>query len=316
MKSYSVILIVFLCLFSASPAWCLQIQLHDQARVTEGTIHLGDLASSIPEDPEAEQWLSRTVGHSPAPGKSKTIQSKALIQSLQHVEGAEKINWSGANSITVTRQGIELKKEQLKQIIAEFLQQNLTNLPDAEFRFTSVRAQESIVLPTGKLSYTVTPSKPGILGSSSFSITFQIDGKTVKHCTVRGKLEAMADVATAAVNLRKGEIIAANHLVMQRQDISKLETPCPAIDLAIGLEVKRYIRAGKAIDSRNVQPAPIIRKGEPVKIIASKGALRLSTNGVAIMNGRPGEFIRVKNINSDKLVYCKVDAPGVVSVEF
>jgi len=309
-------LLFFVALFIASPAFCLDIQLKDQALVTENFVCLGDISSITPEGIEAEQWAGRQVTHSPAPGESKVVQSASLIASLRHISGADKIKWSGAENITVKRQGIEISKEGIKQIIAEFIQQNLGDLPNVEFRFTSIRAPEKIVLPTGDLQYTVTPSKPGILGSSSFSIVFQIDGKTVKNCTIRGKLEAMAEVVTARANMRKGTIITADQLKITRLDISRIDKPYLAIDHVVGMQAKRTIRAGKPIDSRNVELRPVIKKGEPVKIIANKGSLQISTNGIAIMDGRPGQFIRVKNINSSKLIYCKVDSPGIVSVEF
>ena len=308
--------ILLISLLITTPGFCLDIKLHKEALVTKDVILLGDVATISPENLEAKQWAEHQISRAPAPGEEKVIQSHSLISSLRHLAGADKIRWSGSENIIVKRQGIELRKEQLKQIVAEFLQHNIEKLPDANLRFTSVRAPETIVLPTGNLTYTVTPSKPGIIGSSSFSIVFQVNGKTVKNCTVRGKLEAMAEVATARVNIRKGSIITADQLNMTSQDISKLDTPFPAIDLVVGMLAKRTIRAGRAIDNKNVEQPPVIAKGEQVKIFAGKGGLQISTNGIAIMDGRLGEYIRVKNISSNKLVYCKVDAPGIVSVEF
>jgi flagella basal body P-ring formation protein FlgA len=53
-----------------------------------------------------------------------------------------------------------------------------------------------------------------------------------------------------------------------------------------------------------------------VKIFARKGVLQLSTSGIAKADGRLGENIPVKNIGSNKIIHCRVDGPGVVSVEF
>jgi flagella basal body P-ring formation protein FlgA len=308
--------LALLLLLTAAPAMALDIQLHEQAQVFTRFIYLGDIAAITQAGSGEKKWAEQRISRSPEPGKSKTLQSASIIASLRHIKDAKKIHWSGAQHITVSRLGVTIGREQIKQIIAEFIGKNLKNLPDAEVRFTSIRAPEKIILPTGKLTYTVLPSRPGILGSSSFSIIFKVDGKIVKNCTVHGKLEAMAEVATAAVNVRKGSIITADMVQLIRLDISKLDTPYPSIDQVVGLQAKRTIRAGRALDNRNVKLPPVIRKGEPVKIIADRGALQISTNGVAIMDGRTGDFIRVKNINSSKLVYCRVDAPGIVSVEF
>ena len=204
----------------------------------------------------------------------------------------------------------------MKQIVAEYLGRHLKNLPDADIRFTAVRTPGDIILPTGKITYTVRPSRPTIIGSSSFNILFAVDGRTIRNCTVRGRLEALAPVATAVVNVRRGSIITPDQVDMIRQDISKLDGPYFSLDRVVGLQAKRTIRAGKPLDTMNVAPPPVVKRGEPVEIVASRGALRISTKGIATMDGRPGDFIRVKNISSSKLVYGRVDAPGIVSVEF
>lgn len=315
-KQAAAIFLFILSLAPASPGFCLQIQLQDKTVVTDNTVLLGDVATISPEGDEAVQWAQHEVSRSPAPGEEKVIQSSSLIASLRNTEGAERLSWSGPETITVKRQGIPFDKKALEQIIAEFLQQNLDKLPHAELRFTSQWVPENIVLPVGDIKYSVTPSKPGILGSSSFSILFKIDDKTVKTCTIRGKLEAMAEVATAAVTIRKGSLITKDQVELIRQDISKLNSPYTAIESVIGLQAKRTIRVGRAIETRVVEPPAVIRKGEVVKIVASRGPLQISANGIAVMDGRPGEFIRVKNLSSSKLVYCQVDSPGIVSVEF
>ena len=59
-----------------------------------------------------------------------------------------------------------------------------------------------------------------------------------------------------------------------------------------------------------------IKEGDLVSIFARKGALNLSTKGLAKTDGRLGETIQVKNISSNKVIHCRVDGPGIVSVEF
>ncbi len=294
----------------------INIELHKEAQVSTQYTLLGDIASISPTGEKAELLAATRIASSPEPGKERTLKAASIIESLRHAKHAAEIKWGGADSVIVTRKSQVITQQQMKQIVAQYIGRNLQKLPDAEIRFTSVRAPENIVLPTGKLTYTIRSSRPTIIGSSSFNILFKVDGKNVRNCTVRGKLEALAAVATAAVNIRRGSIITPDKVEMVRQDISRLDTPYFSMDSVLGLQAKRTIRAGRPLGSMNVAPPPVVRKGEPVKIIASRGALQISTKGIATMDGRPGDFIRVKNISSSKLVYCKVDAPGIVSVEF
>ncbi len=310
-------LLTFLAAIAAGlPAWAIDITLRDRATVTDTYVTLGDVASINPDGPLAKKLAATRISHAPEPGKERELKTGSIKARFRHEMAGKNLHWQGPEKITVKRLGQVVGREQLKEIIAAYISRNLRRLPDADIRFTRIRTPEKIILPTGKLTYTVTPSRPEIIGSSSFNILFKVDGKVVKNITVRGKLEAMAEVATAVVSLRRGSIISADQITMTRQDIARLDVPCLSYEKAIGLQAIRSIRPGQPLDRHNVAPPPVIRKGEPVKIFASKGSLQISTTGIATVDGRPGDFIRVKNIASNKLVYCRVDAPGIVTVEF
>jgi len=82
------------------------------------------------------------------------------------------------------------------------------------------------------------------------------------------------------------------------------------------MQVARTVNAGTVLEQAHIAAPPIVKDGEMVKIFARKGALQLSTSGLAKTDGRLGEIIQVKNIGSNKLIHCRVDGPGMVSVEF
>lgn len=309
-------LFIFFLLAGVFPVAALEVVFQPNATVSGATVRLSDIAVISPAGDAANLLGRHLVTTAPAAGRTRGLKAVSIISSMRHIPETENVFWKGSDTITVKREGIHIGKDQLQQIIAGYLQQNLAKLPRAEIRFTSMRAPSELMLPVGELTWKVTPSKPEIIGSSSFSILFKVDGKTVKNCTVRGKLEALADVVTAKVNLRRGEIILPDQIKMTRLNLAELENPYQSPELVLGMEVTRTIRAGRVIDQRHVVPPPVIKKGELVKIFASKGHLRISTTGIAKTDGRSGDIIRVKNINSNKLIHCRVDAPGFVSVEF
>ncbi len=293
-----------------------EVTFHEKATVTGRSVTLADIADISPAGGQAERLAGIEVALAPAPGTDRELQAVAIMARLRNTEAAKGVVWRGSRTISVHRQGIRIGKERLKQIIAAYLAKNVGRLPKAEFRFTSVQAPSEIILPFGRLSWSVTPSRPGILGSSSFSILFRVDGKTVKNCTVRGHLEALAPVATAAVSLKKGTVIMPDQVTMARRDISNLKDPALSPDQVVGMQVRRTIYPGRAIEMRHLEKPPVIRKGDLVKIFAIRGPMRISTTGIAARDGRTGDIIRVKNVSSSKYVYCRVDAPGIVSVEF
>ncbi|HEB49715.1 MAG TPA: flagellar basal body P-ring formation protein FlgA [Desulfobulbus sp.] len=315
---YSTLLLLLITAFLQVPrcAGAVEVIFHETATVTGRSVTLADVADVSPAGPQARRLAGLEVALAPAPGTDRELQAVSIIARVRNNEAAAGVAWKGSQKILVHREGIRIDRERIKEIIADFLARNVDRLPRAEYRFTSIQAPSEIILPTGRLDWSVTPSDPGILGSSSFSIVFRVDGRTVKNCTVRGHLEALAPVVTARVTLKKGVIILPDQVTMSRRDIAALKDPVLAPDQVIGLQARRTIARGRAIERRYLEQPPVIRKGELVKIFAIKGPMRISTTGIATRDGRTGDVIRVKNISSSKYVYCRVDAPGIVSVEF
>ncbi|WP_456388240.1 flagellar basal body P-ring formation chaperone FlgA [Desulfolithobacter sp.] len=312
----SVFLLLLVVLPAITQASSLVVTFREKAVVQADKITLGDIATLNPENDQTRSIASLLVGRAPLPGQSRKLQAEDVIRRLAGDQRLQDAYWQGSGNIIVERDGIVIDRKQIQKILADYLQQNLNKLPRGQIRFSSLRIPAPFTLPSGRLNWKVVPSRPEIIGSSSFSIIFKVNGTTVRNCTVRGRIEVLARVATAAVTLRRGQIVTADKIRMTRQDIASLQDPFFNPDNIIGMQVRYTLHAGKAIEHRHVEEPPVIRKGDLVKIIASRSGLQLTATGMSRMDGRPGDVVRVQNMNSGKLIYCRVDAPGLVSVEF
>jgi len=300
-----------------SPNALAQISVHFQANasVTEARIVLAHIAVIKPAGSAADTIGKLPVAAAPAPGKTKQLSTVSVISSLRNRPEVAEVDWQGSPNITVERKGNHLSQEQIQKIITDYLQENSAKLK-SEVQFTAARGPEQLILPAGQLSWKVTPSNSDILGSSSFSIFFTVDGKPAGNCVVRGKLDSFADILTAARTLHKGDVIKEEHLTLKRQNLAGLEDPFMQPEKIVSMQLGRTVSSGKPLTQKDLVAPALIKDGEMVKIYARKGSLELSTGGIAKADGRLGETIKVKNISSSKLVHCRVDGPGIVSVNF
>jgi hypothetical protein len=69
---------------------------------------------------------------------------------------------------------------------------------------------------------------------------------------------------------------------------------------------------GPAVEERDF----VIKAKDNVKIIAQIGAARIEALGEAQQDGRLGEIIRVRNIESNRIVHGRVEAGGLVLVDY
>lgn len=294
----------------------ISVRFLERATVTGPRIVLGDIAQVRFAGDQTETIASLPIASSPAPGKSKDLYTVSVINSLRNRKEAAGIDWQGSPNIRVERRATRISRAQIESILGQFLKENSSRLPQAEIRLNVLHAPDELFFPAGTLSWKVMPSRQDILASTSFSITFLVDGQPAGNCVVRAKLAAFGEVAVAAIPLRKGERISARSVRLEKRDLTKLDDPFTAKDQLTDLEAARTITSGAVLDHTNISAPAIVRDGQMVTIVAQKGPMQLTTKGLAKENGRRGETIRVKNISSNKVIYCRVDRPGVVTVEF
>ncbi len=115
--------------------------------------------------------------------------------------------------------------------------------------------------------------------------------------------------------IRRGEIITENQLAYEKRDVSNLHRGYILNSKKIiNKQAKRHLSAGIVITGDNFAEPQLIKRGENVNIQAKSPYFHISMAGIAMMDGRKGQHIRVKNIKSKRIIQATVEKPGQVSV--
>ncbi|MDA0962328.1 MAG: flagellar basal body P-ring formation chaperone FlgA [Proteobacteria bacterium] len=106
--------------------------------------------------------------------------------------------------------------------------------------------------------------------------------------------------------IRRGEIITADKL-----DLAEVpRTPAPGvfseIEPLIGRKMVQTLSAGVPIRERHLQMEWSVRADDPIVIETDSGQMVISMAGIALENGQTGDFIRVRNLRSQKIVVGQV----------
>jgi len=309
----------FICclIFSIAQA-ChgLEVTFRPSATVEGVSVSLADVADFDAKSDLAQALGSQIISPSPSPGQEILLQTDNLRQYLTGTLSIPaSVGWNGPETIRIHRKGISVGPEKIQSIIAEFLQKHRKDLPEAEIRFTPASLPLPFILPSGDLTLEVIPSNPGILNSTSISLIFSVDGHVRKNIAIAGHFEALASVAVAASSIQRGNIMTSEHIHVLARNIANNNSPCFDPQDIIGKKANRNIKEGSVIERAWVDTPPMVARGQMVKILLNKGEMHLATTGIANMNGTKDQVIRVQNINSKKLIYCRVTAPGIVEVQ-
>lgn len=124
-------------------------------------------------------------------------------------------------------------------------------------------------------------------------------------------------VVVAKTDLPRRTQLSSSLLSLQEMDLNKVRGDYfTSLDEATGHLTKNRVRAGEILTSNNLVVSAAVNKGEQVAIIATNGKISVRMQGEALENGKIGEQIRVKNLQSGRTIRAVVVARGRVKVNY
>jgi len=130
-----------------------------------------------------------------------------------------------------------------------------------------------------------------------------------------GFIKIYQNVVVLVRPLQRGETITAQHLAVERRDVSSLREDFAT--LPEQLENKQAIRnldAGMILSAKHAIEPKLIKRGELVMINSDSPGFSIQMSGQAMMDGTKGQLIRIKNNTSGRIISATVVAPGRVVV--
>ena len=110
-------------------------------------------------------------------------------------------------------------------------------------------------------------------------------------------------IVKAAHNLRSGTVLHSSDLLLE----SGGDT---ALDLFVGMELKRSVYAGVSIKPSDVGAPTAIERNAIVSLEFVRGPLMITTEGRALDSGSVGEAVRIMNLNSKTILTATVSGPN------
>jgi flagella basal body P-ring formation protein FlgA len=168
-------------------------------------------------------------------------------------------------------------------------------------------------MPMCDKELTATLESPKPLGRVTVKV--RCEGSSPWTVFVPAQVRLFRDVVSAARPLRRAAIVEPADVVLRERDISLISQGyLTSLDQAIGQRLTRPMVADQVITLVHIEQAEVIRKGDQVVITARSGTLSVRMPGEALSNGSLSEQIRVKNLNSQRVIKAQVMAPGQVEV--
>jgi len=122
-------------------------------------------------------------------------------------------------------------------------------------------------------------------------------------------------VVTTRIPAARGKLLRVQDLRLAEKKVTRLSRGYfTQIDQVANKQLRRSITLNSVITPTMLIEPKVVNKGDQVMITANEGSLSVRSPGEALMDGRIGEQIKVKNLASERIVKARIKRKGVVEV--
>jgi flagella basal body P-ring formation protein FlgA len=159
-----------------------------------------------------------------------------------------------------------------------------------------------------------------IPGRTNVEVGIWEGGKRRAVVSVLLDVRAYQQVAVVLRHVESGETISADLVRLERRLVEGgSSAPLPGATV-IGSRAKHLLMPGQTIGPGDVETkgseGPIlVKQRSPIRLVVCTGTLEVTARGEALQDGRAGQVIRVRNVDSRKELSGRVVDSGTVAVE-
>jgi flagella basal body P-ring formation protein FlgA len=282
--------------------------------VRDGLLTLGQV-SVVKGDPAVAAVAGAIgMGRLSVPGQ-KAVLDRATILSRLACSGvrAEQVRFTGAEAVTVRRHQKMITTEEFIEAGQTFLQQYPPG-PMISEALPTIRPKD-LVLPGQVTDLQLTPRfvRNRARGYVTVQIAVTADERQVGVRDIPFRLRYRSRRAVTLQEVPEGAILTPENVkvettVSDQPEPAGWQPPYGLVavrTLAPDMEIRRDM-------VHAVQSPVIIRRNETVVIRVERPGLLVTAVGTALQEARAGEFVKVRNTDSSRVIVCKVNADGTV----
>lgn len=297
-----------------SPRQDWRIKINSSAIAHGDVVLLREIAQPIGEIANWEELQATELWAAPPQeGKPLQINRSNLAQALNERLGrAVASHCILPTSLVIQKGGVLVREDDLRSYVVKSLTPLIRSMP-GDVEFTDFHLPEYIFL--AHEGQQVQLEQPR-LAAGRVGIRFAIleaDGKVLRRVSGSITLTQWVTVPAASRPLSKGEALTPDGVTFTRMNAKRLKET--AWDGHGGpWKLLRSIPAGEPILQSDLATQMMVRRGDIVTLVFSRGNLILQTQAEALSDGEPGSTISVRNLQTKKQVFAVVRDSKTVEI--
>lgn len=292
----------------------LRIYLPRKVKVKDAYLKLGQVSVIQGNEALVAKANNVAIGRISVTNQSVIIDRPTVLSRL--ASGgipSSKVIFTGAEKTTVRRQQRDLSSQDLVALASSFIE---NHPPDASLcQWSVIRRPQSLVLPETDEEILFSPRL--VLNSrknqAKVEITVSCGSKKVGARDVIFALKYNCRQAVTTADIAKGTIIGPENAKIE---MIQSNYPEPVNwKSPYGLAAKRSLAENTILRPSMIesQQSPVVvKRNQSVVIRIEKPGFLITAAGMSLEDGRIGEHVRVRNVDSKRIILTKINEDGSV----
>jgi flagella basal body P-ring formation protein FlgA len=315
----------------ASEKTHIVLTLNAEANVQASRIYLNDVASCSGPVNDCREMAGIELQSSPSPGKNLLINKDTVVSIIQKEQPELELSIEGSNQVKVTGQQIDVKSEDVRLDLQNWLRTKINLAHDIKVFVTKV----SIPLGSGirpsqtKLEF---PDLDGLADRNVDWISKNLVGvrlTQLKFVNVADDQDYQFVNAQVYFSVERLMPVAAraiqSGLVVRPQDVSMqwITVRRGAFDFAdseeqiLGKRLRNVVPSGEPFNVRYLDAPMLVARNQPVTVIMRNSGVEISAKAMTIDAGAKGQIVDVVNSSNKKRIRARVvDQDTVEAITF
>ncbi len=210
-----------------------------------------------------------------------------------------------------------ISSAQVKADVARVLENGYKKISDGDIEVKVTATQfAQLQLPDGKITYKVVSGGDKVVPRDIKRVDVYVNNAFVRSLNLPVQTKVYKEVLVARDFIDREQSVTKDCTEVKKVDISmKMDYVLEEKILGKEISTKKAFQKGEIIDKRFVKMRPDVQRNGEVRIFfVSNGAVMISIDGTAMMDGMCGDYVNVENKNYKKVYNGKVIGENKVLV--
>ncbi len=206
---------------------------------------------------------------------------------------------------------------EVKATVAKILEDGYKKISDGDVEVKVSATQfAQLQLPDGKITYKIVSGADKVVPRDIKRVDVYVNNAFVRSLNLPVQTKVYREVLVARDFIDREQAVTIESTEVKKVDVSmKMDYVLEERMLSKEISTKKAFQKGEIIDKRFVKMRPDVARNSDVRIFfVSNGAVMISIDGTAMMDGMCGDYVNVENRNYKKVYNGKVIGENKVLV--